>query len=1689
MATIFGDEATPQTDSVFGDLPKDYTTVALAASNHDLAASGGLIDGLYSGVTQGLPAVLVSTISALANVPHDLVNIPVSLGLIDDEIAPDLKTDTSTMLAALDNTLGSDLDAYYAKHKEGVDMGGFVASSLVPGTLGVKALRMGLSSAKKLESTSNMAKALGLVDNISETTLQAAKLEIAKGSPFSYFSADAFKLYAAGAGQGVLDTLAFNTAATVALHKSPYLDEKSGWELAKDALYDSLLFGAATGAFIDYAGKGVGVLGLRSELKGYTERNIIRQTQAAESDFNPLFTANAKYVEPVQNGNKIVNKVRTVAPGDEAAYALTKAHELNTAMMDGATAEAKGLFSKDPMLLKAEREAYVNARQSAADRLGLQAEVAIRKTLSGIDDIVDVDALVVQLKAKQPQEAAVLLSGNRGFTRVSESVSLESLKEGLPKKITPVFIDLKNNTVIDKLDGMSAWDVSSAEYRKIMATRPVSFTSVDTVTKGVASSPISRGELTGLTGSAQYRAASDEITAMGDKLTKSLAKTEFSFEDDFAKLDLLSREHPNVNLLVDGDIVDASDIQYLIQERKLQLAREAIAAGKAPEEVSAMLHMPESTVLNFSDAAGTTLPLGNRPVRYVVANYDTAVRDVGINRFYQEGTLNVMAREKAYMDEVNAVMMRDAPDIHQLGALPMEDFNAGGVAGAVKFADAQVGNINQEAIQLFSKRYDNIMRTAANDRVEVIQSRFNAIIGAGRTSEQYVETAAFTAWTKHAANKGNGAAIWYGADGNTYALTRKTVDDAFEFLKHTGAETKGMRLGEQLDMALLGRMPDGSGTKVSLNHLIKDGISNDNEVIKITTPELKAFIVSHNQLDSEALRKTNNLRRLHGEEQIKKFGDGDRLHGYYSPPPDKRALPFALVVKGADNHANPLYRGQVYVQAFKDEKALIAGRIEAEKLGLTTYTTKETKDFYKSVDHYENALGFNSGALKRDLTNTGKYTEFAIEGAETVEQTMARYTSWHARNELALQRNHIGMVNAKEFATLKSVSYIQEATRESRMGAANKLAELITKDHPTPEEKIINQLLNSQSGGAINAVLRTADTYGNNFFNGVADFFRGANRKPSLFGKTAELSVDEAANLAKSYEKLGIEKSYQEAIYSALEKKPGADAAFDKMVRITNMTLATGQLRLDPLNALVNIVGAPIIGSSTTGLQIRAIRNRLVKRGDEAAINKFDEALGLGAGGEFGSSSVNFVKMWHQAIKRQGTLAKDSPALADFANGKETVAEFAHRMGITTNGTEAARQEIQNDLLSLIHTNNLVAKKSEALSIGQKFWKGITKPSDMVEGHLQYLGADIGLQIAEAAGLQGREALGIMNTVVQKLQGNFTAAQKPQIFQGTVGAAIGLFQAYQARMIHRILDVVDSGDKRMLAEMAALQAGIFGVKSMPFFDAVNANLVADGNKDKQDIYTGVYGAFDRRLAGTLMYGSASSLIGLNLSTRGAVDFRAPDTWTKIPAVDIWNKQLTQISDFAKNVKNGADISTELNHAVQHNVFNRPIQQAGVYFGGAATTLSGNEAINPNDTKFTHSDNWLPHQVTQAMRMLGGRPLDEAVLMDTVFRYQTYRLADREKSTRLGQAMVSQLRAADGKELDPAVVKDFQEKYLAAGGNVEGFNRKIKSAYANASTDASERLRKVITNDAQAKQLSIMLGAQESPGFSIEETGN
>lgn len=1630
------------------------TGLGYAADNHNTVASGGLFDATVNLVTEGVPAIGASIISNLVNIPVDLANIPYKLAT-GDSIGDNYRLTTSDLLTKLDSSLGSNIDSYYLQHKEGIDMGGYVASSLVPGLIGAKALRAALGTASKLENGSNLGKAMGLVDTLGQSAVTTAKAEIVAGTPFSYISAQALKATTAGAVNGVLDTLAFNTAATLALHRSPYLDGKSGWDLTKDAVTDSLIFGAATGAVFDFYGKGVGLLGLRAAVKGETE--TVAKIMKLADDINPRdFGGTIKTGSPLKDVVSLAGVQQSVPGGDIVTFLKMQIDDVAVKMKAGPELEA--LLSTNPTLRTAELNLFETSRTRSVERLTTKMESAVLKLLP--DELVGLERgdLVKQMLAGTTEQAAQLFAGAEKFYRPSLTDMTKAML-GVDPKLA--ILDLKSGTIVSNAKGFSVFDLNEKASELVIAAakkNPAVFNLRE----------LASGELNGITGSANYKvadAALAKVTNMDNYVTV-IGKQPQSFIADFVKLDLVVNRATKLDatLIVDGKVTTVGVLKDRIAVYKSDLVNQGIILGKSEEELAAILHLDSASILR-PNAGEFTLTEVPKP-RYILGDYNINLRNPNsTTKFGQEALIEARGRAKLAEEELAISLQTFAADL-----MPGSTFAGyiGGVsnaAGLIKAADADFGNVFQQRQGFFTKLYDSVLRNRAKDRISPIDSAAQAIVAGGKLTPEYTETAALFNWITGAKQKGGGVVRWIDDAGETYFLHKELITSTQAVQAKEVRELKKLKTLTPDQQVRVG-MKTSDYLNERFGTILADPSRHmygpDNQIIKLNTPELKNYVEANIKADQRSLAITNELRRVNGENGINVVDDAaSGLAQFYSPTASKVNSPYVMVIKADVNHQNPNLRGSVYVQQYASEKELVAARQKLTEEGLKTYTKTETKDFYAGIELYDNALSLDGRPLKNAIESKGKLTTF-LPGEEATDEGLKRFRDFNIRNEFALTRAQISLKHSQDFASLRAISYEQAATRDSRFASGHSIGDLLRKDAPTEADKTINQLLHIQNSGTLNSFTRTVDKALNSGFDGALNLFKKAADK---------ITPEDELKLAANMKSLGIEESYGEAIRLALNKPAGSSNSFDSTVRFTNSLLATGQLRLDFLNPLVNVIGAPVLGGSVIGLAIKDIKNRVAMAGGAKAVADFEKVLGVNEGGLMGNS-VNFVKLAHKSVGRDTLLAKDTLLSSIAKDSTETVGQLYLRLGITANPSAVVTQELNNSVINMVQTNSLTS--SSVKSVGNKVFGALTKLSDMAEGHLQFMAADAGLQIATAAKLNVIDTLSLMNTITQKLQGNFTASQKPQIFQGTVGAAIGLFQSYQARVVHRILDVIDSGDKRMLMEMSAMQAGVFGTKSMPFFDAMNKTLIADNNANRQDAYSGVFGAVDRRAAETMMYGIGSSLLGLNLSTRGAMDFRAPSSFETIPAVSLWAQQIKQVKDFASAAANGASISQELNHAIQHNVFNRPLQQLAIFASDQATTMAGKESINPMDEKWKNPTSWMNHSVTQSMRMLGARPIDEAVYLDGVYRYNNFRLADREKNVELWRAVGSNF-AGDNNQLTESQVASFKKKFFANGGTENGFNAGLKAQYNSMNKDAGERLRKSITNVQQREQADIIFG--------------
>jgi hypothetical protein len=1546
-------------------------------------------------------------------------------------------------------------------------------------------------------------------------------------------NSQAFKVYAAGAGQGVVDALAFNTAATIALHESAYLEDKTFGELTKDILFDSIIFGAPVGAVFDVAGKGVGIFGYKKGVKAYAEQ-FSEVKKAAFAPFNLMG-------DLVQQGSKVdsgAGKLYTISAGDEAMFRLKDVKDFQSRTTELKSLLDSGVLSADNAnLMRTEMETFTRWRDEAMTTARSKVVESVQKLFGEVDDIVDVNAIAKQLldpkksldegasilaaatkgrrlnmdeindittfnslklfqrdvkdtinftldeipgaasrmvKVKAPLRAAdeselmnklgldpakklstsdledALIAGGYDSAIVGSSVRMVRKfdKNGIalqPRSTHTALLDIVDGKVVNKASKATAWDLPKKEYNRIISDM-LPETADDVVDVAAFRSPVEN--------SALYKREIDNFNMKRLKEASNLPG-----------LDILVANAPrNSTIRYLGKDLTVDEAANIVRNRKIELAEQMAKDGKNTEQISSALMVPEETLFDYNNAKGFTTVLDSaaQQPRYIAMTYN---RSRNINKFEIEGKTEIAKKIQLAQTQMNAIVSSVNPELAAIPNVILDRYTEDFASGAFSYRDAKFGRQFEMSLDANSKVYSKISQKAVENRVMPIKTAIEQIKAAGIGSADHTEFVLMNAWNKQA-RKYSGSS---GSGGHSIAV--RTDNGIVLMQANNFAETKKKLVDEMIEAGIPSDQIAQLPATAILERYMQSGagalkVGERGSIFPVRTNSVNSFLNSHSMADYRALTAKNKLKTLHGQSVIvPEMTDG--AFTMYDPSINLRNAQHVLVIKGDPLHQNPFYAGQTEVFAAKTVEDLRKAEAWASSQGLKTYTKGQTQEFYKLIDEYDSALTFQNNGIKDAMQTQGKLTSY-VGAAESLEDTATRYLDWHLRDESALYKNIIATKEYEVIAALKNIDLHERRLLNSHKGSPTKLAALLRGEASkvTKAEGLMNTLFNTQNPGIINAVTKSVDDFGAGFFTSVRDFFDNV--------KSADLDLTKSPAtqaMTRWLDNMGAEKLITEDIVKSLGVKNYNSPGYANFIRMSNMALVMGQLRLDAINSMVNIIGMPIIGSSTVELALRSTMAQLTKEGRLGDVSNLKKVL-YQKEGKLGYMPATYVKMAKQSISRASQLTKDNPVFGSMAQGDETLAQFFLRNNVTFNPADVAAMDLTEATVTA-----LKGGETKASVIADKikgFLSVLTKPTDFIESKVQFIAADAALQIGEAANLSAKQTMLLAHTMVSKLQGNFNASAKPQIFQGVTGSALGLFQSYQARLVHRLSDVITDGSKRMAVEAGILQTSIFGGRSLPFFDALNSSLVADSNADNQDLYSTVYGSMDRNVANALTYGVPSALLGLNLSSRGNATPRFPTSLTDIPAVNIWYNQLSQIKDVFSQATQGADLSQLFNHAVQHNVFSRPAQQLGVMLSGYSTTSNNKLAIDLNDQKMHNENNWLPFNLANFMRITGAKPLDEAVMLDTVYRWNGYMLADREKKQELGKVVSSQL-LGNG-QLNPNDVNDFMESYMKAGGTSKGFGQFVKGQASNANIMSTDRLLKQLKNDDQSRQLQYMLGA-------------
>jgi hypothetical protein len=492
-----------------------------------------------------------------------------------------------------------------------------------------------------------------------------------------------------------------------------------------------------------------------------------------------------------------------------------------------------------------------------------------------------------------------------------------------------------------------------------------------------------------------------------------------------------------------------------------------------------------------------------------------------------------------------------------------------------------------------------------------------------------------------------------------------------------------------------------------------------------------------------------------------------------------------------------------------------------------------------------------------------------------------------------------------------------------------------------------------------------------------------------------------------------------------------------------NTLLATVGLRLDFANSLVNILSSPIMQAS----EVSALRNSL--KNDPQLLAKLTDMTSV-ADPRSGLKIPSVGKLYSGAMS------------SFFGPNKKALIERYKAIGAIRDDAQQFHAMLED--LALMPSMKSAAKLSElvdsAVEKGAKF-----TGNNFAEMFTRFVSADMMRQLTDDAVAAGRMSVKEQDTFIRifvnRTQGNYVASQRPILFQGTIGAAISLFQTYSFNLYQQLFKHIENRDMRTIAIMGGLQSSLFGLNGLPLFDAINTHLIGSAhiNEGHRDAYSTVVQAAGKELGDWAMYGSLSAmpLFGDQfpaLYTRGDLNPRhltiLPTSFADIPAVSVGTRVLQAIQGFGAQVSAGNTVGDSFLHAMEHNGMSRPL-------AGLAQIMQGESTTSKGALISAHQDLL---SVATAARIMGAKPMDEAVALNTRFRMESYKAVDRDRIEKLGIAVKQRIRAGD---LTEEELLDFAAEYASRGGRIESYNAALRRW----------------TKDANQSVINTMLNAHKS----------
>lgn len=1614
------------------DFSASYPAYLKAADYHNIGNSGGgswfdpttWPDKIGENVSGAGKFIAVSALSGADSIYNSALTVTNWFGN-DAKIV-----DTQQWITSLDQDLGQ----YYSENRQSADLAGFIATSLIPGIGGIKILNAGQAALKSAASAgklgANMSRVTGIVAPNIDNYVALAGAEIKSAQAvFTTLNTSTLKALGAGVQQNILEGVAFETFVQATMFKSPILEQQDNWDIAKN-----IALGGALGGVIGGALQGAGIyskvkLARQAEdlrLKPFTSRELLQ----------PATRPSDKIILGAENRELTPKASAPELPANPTATDLS----LYNAQLANAEAAIKNKSKQiDLDARKAMHEmndgAPVELINAVADT---QTNLATSTAISNWSNALNISRANVVTKLES--KFAADLDGAAGAIPVaSRWIKIAGEEAGQISHELPPILNLADRVKVTK-DGAIA-DSVRAVVKDYKFTTTKLYDPLADSAKGA------------------WKEAEARFIWADNLSDKALGSNQLISAND---LPLLQRYMKSDNLdfrikLADGTeskFTSPIDLRNHIIERKLAIANDIVlqrlpginlpanpiettmaAIAKtvdvspkylegirdALDETKGLFANSENTIAFHNDAVARGLANANdvpTPAYFkptiAKITYD-ARNNIDSDGHIIDALTAIKANQKEFKESANRVFTKQAggeiagrlEDINLDNLIRANSSGAG--AGFLSFARAAYGSLEATVQKLggVSKDLQIAGRKEVDDKIQA------ALYNLSQSQESVIE------W-----NRVN------------QLLSKTSEDYVFDTLDVLGQGTDTL-IPKKVMQALSNPKNELEAADIALQ-------PGAPEYIKFQNWQTAAAFQAHTDLNG--VKQINRQERNAAQGHLD--GRDPNIVRSVNPSP-KDFKHFAFVTDPRVTGAG--HKTMLFANTEKELEALIA-KTNRDFPEFEVLTKQDTKDWFDAHKGYLYERGLNENYIDSSLKRKGIYSNFYTQ--TDVNKTVNDILQYHYRaaDGEAADLMRLRYADAFDWLENQANSYSKLETSKLEGGKL----ETIAQNEKNPYISYVKTALNLSSTPTSNpwwSLNKFIDDQGSRFVGRVRQAFDSAT------------SPDQLSELNGLLEKYGSQTAFNSASEVAFINHTAPKAEISKFVRAANSIMSRFTLGLDPLNAIVNAVGANVNRGTELYVLTKAIKNGNSTLAGELA------QLGVKIPG-VPDYVLSAPKLQANSIRRLSNPETRKVLLEEYkAAGisKTRIEQFySIQDDFALRGTETVGELESRKLSAFGKAKELAGKAGDRLET--------LSGNTYAEQFNRFMAVDSIRQITdlgEKAGLLTRaESISYWNVFVNRVEGNIIASQRPGIFQGPVGQAIGLFQSYQFNMIQNIFRHVAEGEKKDLAMLMGLQATFFGIQGTPGFKFLNDHVVGtmSGNPQHRDIYDATRGILGKEAGEWLLYGAASNIMQTNVYSRGDINPRSltivPTNIADVPFVGGMAKVFSTLYETAQKIGGGGNVWETIRQGIEHNGVSRPL--AGL--AQVSRGITGDKVFSTSSKGTILGSNDLVSLATMS-RIAGGRPLDEAIQNDTMFSINSYEAVDRLKKNRLAETVKTTV--IQGQVADADSINSFAQQYAELGGKQGGFAKYMMENYIKANTTQAAIMAQKLNNPLSYKIQALM----------------